>query len=114
MEHDDDVSAHREGLGVAGLLVAAVSEVALVANHVDSQGGGDANRGVSAGVVDEEYAVSVALQNFSHDLDQRLGRAIGGKHDHAPRTWPAPFFFQAEDGIRDLTVTGVQTCALPI
>src|SRR2546430_8330535 len=23
------------------------------------------------------------------------------------------FFFQAEDGIRDLTVTGVQTCALP-
>src|SRR5205085_2123721 len=30
---------------------------------------------------------------------------------------PAPqhnFFFQAEDGIRDLTVTGVQTCTLPI
>src|SRR5207248_8850647 len=24
------------------------------------------------------------------------------------------FFFQAEDGIRDRTVTGVQTCALPI
>src|SRR5216683_7768792 len=24
------------------------------------------------------------------------------------------FFFQAEDGIRDLIVTGVQTCALPI
>src|SRR5438270_1177940 len=53
-----------------------------------------------------------------------------------PGVWPAPFrsdwkekhatqaplrlrstfvfFFQAEDGIRDLTVTGVQTCALPI
>src|SRR5256886_12470115 len=33
--------------------------------------------------------------------------------------WTVPdgvffFFFQAEDGIRDLTVTGVQTCALPI
>src|SRR5204862_5319232 len=34
--------------------------------------------------------------------------------------WPLPacqfpcFFFQAEDGIRDLYVTGVQTCALPI
>src|SRR5256886_4011013 len=27
------------------------------------------------------------------------------------RIW---YFFQAEDGIRDLTVTGVQTCALPI
>src|SRR5206468_11256133 len=27
---------------------------------------------------------------------------------------PVSFFFQAEDGIRDLIVTGVQTCALPI
>src|SRR3712207_9545545 len=26
----------------------------------------------------------------------------------------ACFFFQAEDGIRDIGVTGVQTCALPI
>src|SRR2546430_14167223 len=28
--------------------------------------------------------------------------------------WSSFFFFQAEDGIRYLTVTGVQTCALPI
>src|SRR5437764_13117815 len=27
---------------------------------------------------------------------------------------PLHFFFQAEDGIRDTSVTGVQTCALPI
>src|SRR6266496_4857380 len=36
---------------------------------------------------------------------------------HAQRTTrlqKALFFFQAEDGIRDLYVTGVQTCALPI
>src|SRR2546429_3222626 len=26
----------------------------------------------------------------------------------------SPLFFQAEDGIRDVAVTGVQTCALPI
>src|SRR5687767_15328172 len=31
-------------------------------------------------------------------------------HEHALRF----FFFQAEDGIRDKLVTGVQTCALPI
>src|SRR2546430_11554527 len=32
-----------------------------------------------------------------------------------PKSWTEGlFFFQAEDGIRDLTVTGVQTCALPI
>src|SRR5688500_19554108 len=28
--------------------------------------------------------------------------------------WLDIFFFQAEDGIRDYKVTGVQTCALPI
>src|SRR2546429_2139125 len=28
--------------------------------------------------------------------------------------WSEFFFFQAEDGIRDVAVTGVQTCALPI
>src|SRR5260370_3324766 len=28
--------------------------------------------------------------------------------------WSCFFFFQAEDGIRDSSVTGVQTCALPI
>ena len=28
--------------------------------------------------------------------------------------WCIGFFFQAEDGIRDYDVTGVQTCALPI
>src|SRR5256886_4833374 len=42
------------------------------------------------------------------------------RHVGATRGWPVElvcvyfFFFQAEDGIRDLTVTGVQTCALPI
>src|SRR5438067_6489756 len=30
------------------------------------------------------------------------------------RRRPLLFFFQAEDGIRDRNVTGVQTCALPI
>src|SRR2546430_10211285 len=38
-------------------------------------------------------------------------------HDNGPRAEQLAhyvFFFQAEDGIRDLTVTGVQTCALPI
>src|SRR5690606_40895029 len=29
-------------------------------------------------------------------------------------SWGRRFFFQAEDGIRDFHVTGVQTCALPI
>ena len=36
-------------------------------------------------------------------------RAVGGNH-----VINAFCFFQAEDGIRDKLVTGVQTCALPI
>src|SRR5256886_4663620 len=38
-------------------------------------------------------------------------RAVGRVE---PEEFCYVFFFQAEDGIRDLTVTGVQTCALPI
>src|SRR5258706_9323649 len=34
--------------------------------------------------------------------------------DHLYRCRLLFFFFQAEDGIRDWSVTGVQTCALPI
>src|SRR2546421_9669649 len=36
------------------------------------------------------------------------------KHPEHLRHLRFYFFFQAEDGIRDLIVTGVQTCALPI
>src|SRR5215216_2208567 len=40
------------------------------------------------------------------------GNAIAQAYGHA--ILPLFFFFQAEDGIRDDLVTGVQTCALPI
>src|SRR2546422_5431203 len=48
-----------------------------------------------------------------------VARSIGGGV-YAVCVWgeeremPVFFFFQAEDGIRDVAVTGVQTCALPI
>src|SRR2546430_4353957 len=51
-----------------------------------------------------------------------MGTSGGSKSAGAAGQWSGSraggrvrfFFFQAEDGIRDLTVTGVQTCALPI
>src|SRR5688572_30750307 len=47
------------------------------------------------------------LLNFSpSDLQTAISIGDGSGTNH--------FFFQAEDGIRFLTVTGVQTCALPI
>src|SRR5207249_8246203 len=39
---------------------------------------------------------------------------IGKDHVGDVRKAKNNFFFQAEDGIRDRNVTGVQTCALPI
>src|SRR3989440_5169272 len=39
---------------------------------------------------------------------------VGELTNHRWALFLLVFFFQAEDGIRDLIVTGVQTCALPI
>src|SRR2546430_12123958 len=44
----------------------------------------------------------------------RLGERVEGHRRSYSGAFCFFFFFQAEDGIRDLTVTGVQTCALPI
>src|SRR2546430_9782242 len=41
-------------------------------------------------------------------------RASRSREIHRPARDAFAIFFQAEDGIRALTVTGVQTCALPI
>src|ERR1022692_1916774 len=42
---------------------------------------------------------------------RRCCQRVAGLHGGLLETF---FFFQAEDGIRDYKVTGVQTCALPI
>src|SRR5437588_2410186 len=46
------------------------------------------------------------------ELHNELGRELSLRAGHGSRS--LVFFFQAEDGIRDHCVTGVQTCALPI
>src|SRR6266853_283153 len=46
------------------------------------------------------------------EFRSRVPSAIAFGSDHVLND--LLFFYQAEDGIRDLTVTGVQTCALPI
>src|SRR5256886_4983429 len=49
------------------------------------------------------------------DKDRRVGDDLPrAARDRERERVTGAFFFQAEDGIRDLTVTGVQTCALPI
>src|SRR2546430_15952348 len=61
----------------------------------------------------DEGLVEICLRSGAR-RGVRYGRR---KHGPGGRAWTVAdvcFFFQAEDGIRDLTVTGVQTCALPI
>src|SRR6266436_2464832 len=79
-------------------------------------------------------ALLICLQHWLNDLREKLGgtqvaidgKTMRGSHDgdtrpnalHLVSAWATEarlfFFFQAEDGIRDVAVTGVQTCALPI
>src|SRR2546421_8837618 len=73
-------------------------------------------------------ALQAALPHAQVAISERDARFLSGDKSLDPsepqvplrggypicKTKPALFFFQAEDGIRDLIVTGVQTCALPI
>src|SRR5205807_1413962 len=59
---------------------------------------------------------AIELFAVRDDVDARYSAAaLRERIGSAVQTIPLdPFFFQAEDGIRDYKVTGVQTCALPI
>src|SRR5688572_15508820 len=72
------------------------------------------------------YAARYGPDSRAHQTQHGAVRtlAVVYRRGNAIRLWARPadghwpyrlrFFFQAEDGIRSLTVTGVQTCALPI
>src|SRR6267378_5572507 len=49
---------------------------------------------------------------FAEAIDNAMDEALAGHASFIE--FELSFFFPAEDGIRDLYVTGVQTCALPI
>src|SRR2546430_4228795 len=60
------------------------------------------------------YSVGLGKEStFDQDVRRHVVEALAAT-EGAWKPQPRCFFFQAEDGIRDLTVTGVQTCALPI
>src|SRR5688572_30926739 len=66
------------------------------------------------------YNIQTGAERMPYDLSHlgflacQIGRLITISTTPVVRGDSFFFFFQAEDGIRDLTVTGVQTCALPI
>src|SRR5205823_6964790 len=56
----------------------------------------------------------LAVEQFVPSRRTRINRLILRRRLHERYHRDIVFFFQAEDGIRDKLVTGVQTCALPI
>src|SRR5256885_1952841 len=51
---------------------------------------------------------------YGYDVDGTDQTSLVQSYGRVQQTYKHSFFFQAEDGIRDYKVTGVQTCALPI
>src|SRR5438132_3650742 len=57
----------------------------------------------------------MSQEEFAHEIAVTVSTVYRWENAHAePGKLVWFFFFQAEDGIRDHCVTGVQTCALPI
>src|SRR5216684_2631274 len=54
------------------------------------------------------------IDKATHDEAHRVRITMNYISMHMTTADELSFFFQAEDGIRDVAVTGVQTCALPI
>src|SRR5438270_5188219 len=67
--------------------------------------------GAAGGMAGFMAALVAALWAYDGWNDLNM---VSGEIRDPERSIPIAFFFQAEDGIRVLTVTGVQTCALPI
>src|SRR2546429_687072 len=68
---------------------------------------------VSLGTVRHPRRFKIVVIDIQITLKQMLRDFIGIRVNRAKKSGMV-FFFQAEDGIRDVAVTGVQTCALPI
>src|SRR2546430_12153981 len=62
----------------------------------------------------DPYYIIPVLMGLSMFVLSKVGQLGVPPNPQARMMAYTIFFFQAEDGIRDLTVTGVQTCALPI
>src|SRR2546430_4028466 len=66
------------------------------------------------GVVFLMFSIGLEFSLAKLHAMRRVVFGLGGAQVLGSMALALVFFFQAEDGIRDLTVTGVQTCALPI
>src|SRR2546427_6917178 len=90
---------------IAGGIASALADGAM------SQLFGGGQKAASGAIQDDVLATDINTVGMG---DAGIKSAIQVYNVPNPDETILFFFFQAEDGIRDLTVTGVQTCALPI
>jgi hypothetical protein len=82
MQHHHDVGPLAQGLGIAGLLVAAVAAVLRMLEGQDAEAAGLGHGAVVARVVDQQHLVDHVARDVAIRLLQGLGRAEGGQHHH--------------------------------
>src|SRR6266513_1126419 len=105
--------ARRAGGGATGRRGARDSEEDRVARLVEP---GTRDATCRAGAADRWLSASLSLRaiySFAPSFRSWCAPAVQRVRMKSPTMWRC-LFFQAEDGIRDRNVTGVQTCALPI
>ena len=81
MEHDDDIRAVLQRLGITGLLIAAVAAIFRMHFHVDPQPPRDLRRIVAAVIVDQDAFVD-NIGNLPHGRFQGLRGIIRRQNDH--------------------------------
>src|SRR2546429_3750494 len=131
---DDGVLAHETRLVEGGILKSLLTARTPVEGVTHSTGNGRRGGPIPSNlIVEERYGLSETVvksrlvemmkrSNLDYGIVVRkIGGGTGAGMEEqvlAMFSWMTGqlcvFFFQAEDGIRDVAVTGVQTCALPI
>ena len=91
--------------GKTGNIYMSPGRINLIGEHTDYNGGFVFPGAVDKGIMAEIRPNGTdTVMLYSIDLKDRVEFKVNDPEG----------FFQAEDGIRDTSVTGVQTCALPI
>jgi len=80
MKHDDHVSAFGQSFAVAGLLIAAVTVVAIVLEDLQAEAACEIDGAVGAVVIDKNADIHEIRQSACRDLESFL-RVIGGHDD---------------------------------
>jgi hypothetical protein len=84
MQHYDDVSPELEGFSVTGLLIAAITVVAVMKEAPYPQFPGHAYRLIRAGVIDQKDVIHHLPIQFRNGALKCLGRVICGQNYYYP------------------------------